>query len=132
MSIKSKEKLVIGWREWVALPDLDIKLIKAKIDTGARSSSLHATEIKLYIRGGKEFVKFKVHPEQRNSKKVINASSKVLEYRKVKSSNGITEKRPVILTEIELMGQKWPIELTLTNVQFLVVIVIALESVGAT
>ena len=115
MGTKSKEKLIIGWREWVSLPDLGIKKIKAKIDTGARSSSLHATDLKFYTRNGRDFVKFNIYPEQRNSKKMVSTHSRVLEFRNVKSSNGQTERRPVILTDMELMGERWPIELTLTN-----------------
>ena len=113
--MRKKEKVIIGWREWVKLPQLGIKNIKAKIDTGARTSSLHAMDIEFYKRGKKEFVKFRVYPVQRSSKKSIKTHAEVLEYRKVKSSNGQTEKRPVILTEVELMGITWPIEVTLTN-----------------
>ena len=110
-----KEIKIIGWREWISLPELDIKEIKAKVDTGARTSSLHAFDIEKYKRDGKEFVKFKVHPDQDNSKKVITCRAKILEYRKVKSSNGQSELRPVILTSAHLLGEKWPIEITLTN-----------------
>lgn len=111
----SHVKPVIGWREWLELPELKIKNIKAKIDTGARSSSLHAFDVETYKRLGKEYVKFKVHPTQRSSKPTIICHAKVLEYRKVKSSNGQTELRPVILTPVKLLGKKWPIEVTLTN-----------------
>ena len=113
--MKSKEKLIIGWREWLELPDLKIKKVKAKVDTGARTSSLHATDLKIYKRSGQEFISFTVHPEQKSTKKAIRCQSKVLEYRKVKSSNGKSELRPVILTKVILLGQEWPIELTLTN-----------------
>ena len=110
-----KEKLIIGWREWVKLPDLGISAIKVKVDTGARSSSLHASDLEFYMRRGKEFARFTVCPIQRSSKKVIKTSAQVLEYRKIKSSNGSISKRPVIVTDIELMGMKWPIEVTLAN-----------------
>jgi hypothetical protein len=114
--MKNKKELqIIGWREWISLPDLDITQIKVKVDTGARTSSLHAFDIEKYKRDGKEYVKFKVHPDQENSKRVIACRSKVLEYRKVKSSNGQSELRPVILTNAHLLGEKWPIEITLTN-----------------
>ncbi|MFK8139329.1 MAG: ATP-dependent zinc protease [Bdellovibrionales bacterium] len=114
-SEKTKEKIIIGWREWVSLPKLKIGRIKAKIDTGARSSSLHAVDLEFYKRNGNEYVKFKIFPEQKNSKKYIKTSARVIEYRKIKSSNGYTERRPVISTEINLMGQTWSIEITLTN-----------------
>ena len=110
-----KEKEIIGWREWVTLPDLKIKKIKAKVDSGARSSSLHAFEISTYKKSGREYIKFKVHPDQRSTQKTIVCHAKILEYRKVKSSNGQTELRPVIVTPVRLMGQEWPIEITLTN-----------------
>ncbi|MCB0420279.1 MAG: ATP-dependent zinc protease [Bdellovibrionales bacterium] len=114
-SSKKKPLKVIGWREWVTLPELNITRIKAKVDTGARSSSLHAFHLSFYKRAGKEYVKFKVHPKQRDSHKTIFCVAPVLEYRKVKSSSGHTELRPVILTELSLLGECWTIEVTLTN-----------------
>jgi hypothetical protein len=105
----------IGWREWVALPDLGIKRIKAKVDTGARSSSLHAYELELFVRGAHEHVRFKVHTIQRNNDVVVAAEAKVLEFRSVRSSSGKSQMRPVILTNIELLGQLVPVELTLAN-----------------
>jgi len=112
---KKKELKIIGWREWVALPNLKIPKIKVKVDTGARTSALHAFDIEKYRRDGKDFVKFKVHPEQDRPKKTIECRSRVLEYRKIKSSNGQTELRPVILTTVELLGEAWEVEITLTN-----------------
>jgi len=106
---------VVGWREWVALPQLGIAFIKPKIDTGARSSSLHASEVEEFERDGKTFVRFKVHPIQRNKKFGVKAEAEVLEYRNVKSSSGQKSRRPVILTEIQILGRTWPIELTLAN-----------------
>ena len=108
-------KPVIGWREWVALPQLGIPSIKPKIDTGARSSSLHAVDVEEFSRGDKIFVRFRVHPNQRNSKGTVTAEAQVLEYRNVKSSSGQKSLRPVIVTEIEILGQRWPIELTLAD-----------------
>lgn len=108
-------KKIIGWREWLRLPELGIANIKAKVDTGARSSSLHAYDIREYKRSGHTFVEFKVHPKQRNSKLVVKCHARVLEYRKVKSSSGHSELRPVILTPVELLGESWQMELTLTN-----------------
>ncbi len=110
---KKKELKVVGWREWVSLPDLDIKKIKAKVDTGARTSSLHAFDMSFYKRGKSEFVSFKIQPEQRTTKRVCKA--KILEYRKVKSSNGQSELRPVILTSIQFLDEVWKAEVTLTN-----------------
>lgn len=110
-----KTKEIIGWREWVALPDLGIDRIKAKIDTGARSSSLHAVDLHVSKTSGVHIVSFKVHPVQRSARLTAVCRADVLEYRKVTSSNGKSELRPVILTTLELLGKQWPIELTLTN-----------------
>jgi hypothetical protein len=113
---RSKEpKPIIGWREWVALPQLGILHIKPKIDTGARSSSLHVSEVEEFTRGDRAFVRFKVHPIQRNTDFGVQAEAEVLEYRNVRSSSGQKSLRPVILTEIRVLGQTWPIELTLAN-----------------
>ncbi len=107
--------LTIGWREWVALPGLGIGEIKAKIDTGARSSSLHAFDIHILEFKGKQRVRFKLHPIQRNTVNTVSAEVDLIEYRTVRNSGGLMESRPVILTDIELMGKQWLIELTLTN-----------------
>ena len=110
-----KELPIIGWREWVALPDLGVSNIKAKIDTGARSSSLHAFDLVTFERDGQPYVRFKVHPLQRSSKETIVVEAPVLEFRKVRSSSGHAQRRPVIVTTVEAIGRKWPIELTLAN-----------------
>ncbi|MBL8851342.1 MAG: ATP-dependent zinc protease [Planctomycetaceae bacterium] len=106
---------LVGWREWVRLPALGEFSIKAKIDTGARSSSLHAFEVETFRRRGILHVRFQVHPRQRSVKKSIQAEARVLEFRAVRSSSGHLTMRPVIRTDLELFGQKWPIELTLAN-----------------
>lgn len=106
---------IIGWREWVQLPDLGIAKIKAKIDTGARSSSLHAYDLKYEERDGQQWVRFKVHPRQRSSSGPISTQAPVLEFRKVRSSNGHVTKRPVILTMVDVLGESWEIEITLAN-----------------
>ncbi len=109
------KKPLIGWREWVELPSLGIKEIKAKIDTGARTSSIHAVDMKFYKRGGSEYVKFKVLPKQKNNKSVVETHARVYEYRNIRSSNGQVSRRPIILSDIILLGQKWQIELALSN-----------------
>ena len=106
---------VVGWREWIRLPQLGIKRIKAKIDTGARSCSLHAFDIESFERDGKNFVRFKVHPIQRSDRKVVELEAEVLEFREVRSSSGHITTRPVIETELVLLGRKQQIELTLAN-----------------
>lgn len=107
--------MIIGWREWASLPELGIDQIKTKIDTGARSSSLHAFDISVFKKSNQDYVKFSVHPVQRNNKITVTCESLVLEFRKVKSSTGHSEKRPVIVSNLSLMGMVWPIEITLTN-----------------
>lgn len=106
---------IIGWREWVSLPELRITSIKAKIDTGARSSALNAFDIEIFNREEQDFVRFKVHPHQRNSVNAIAAETKLLAIRQVRNSGGQAELRPVIQVLVALGGQQWPIEMTLTN-----------------
>lgn len=110
-----KQLKTIGWREWVCLPELDIERIKIKVDTGARTSSLHAYDLVFSTHNGVAWVEYKVHPKQRNTASLVKCRSEVVEYRKVRSSNGHSEMRPVIFTSISLLGDKWPIEITLTN-----------------
>lgn len=105
----------VGWREWTSLPELGIRAVKAKVDTGARSSCLHAYDIRETRRRGSPWLIFKVHPLQRNDRYIVECESPLLEYRQVTSSNGRRETRPVIQTDIELGGLRWPIELTLTR-----------------
>ncbi|WP_163338629.1 RimK/LysX family protein [Desulfopila sp. IMCC35008] len=113
---KKKEMLpVIGWREWVALPDLGIESIKVKVDSGARTSSLHAFDLKTFDRDGEKWVRFKVQPVQRSNNKTVVLTAMVLEFRSVKSSSGIAKMRPVIVTNVELLGKRWPVELTLAS-----------------
>lgn len=100
---------ILGWREWVALPDLGIDAIKAKTDTGARTSSLHAYDIR--IENGD--VLFKVHPIQHDLERVVNCRAPLVDQRRVRSSSGLQKLRPVIETHFEIMGERWPIELTL-------------------
>jgi len=103
----------IGWREWVELPELGIRRIKAKIDTGARTSALHAFDIERFARGGYRYVRFKVHPMQRDSHRTVRAEAREKEMRRVKSSTGHVTERPVILTDLEILGDRHEIELTL-------------------
>ena len=106
---------VIGWREWVGLPALGIDNIKVKVDTGARSSSLHVVDLKKFEKNGAPWVSFNIHPDQRKSDYEVKAESPVLEYRSVRSSSGKATLRPVIITNIQLLGEIWPIEITLAS-----------------
>ncbi len=110
-----KDLPVIGWREWVKLPDLGVNRIKVKVDTGARSSALHAYDVEEFTRHGVPWVRFKIHPIQRNNRKIVKAEAKILDYRSVKSTNGKAAMRPVIVTNVSLLGATWKVELTLAN-----------------
>ena len=109
------QPLTIGWREWLDLPDLNVHAIKAKIDTGARSSALHAFDIETFVVNGRSLVRFVVHPYQKDSEYSISAEAELLEWREVRNSGGQVQSRPVISTLVHLGGLSWPIELTLTN-----------------
>jgi len=106
---------LIGWRETVALPELGISEIRAKVDTGARTSCLYAFDIQVCEGGDRPQVQFKVHPYQGDTEHTVATTAPLLEERHVRSSNGQAELRPVIQTLIRLDGQEWPIELTLTH-----------------
>lgn len=106
---------MIGWREWIRLDALGLDTIKAKVDTGARTSALHAFEINPFEEAGKTRVEFKIHPEQRTNQKVTVCTADVLDQREVTDSGGHTENRWVISSEVSLGEHTWPIELTLTS-----------------
>ncbi len=110
-----KNKSTIGWREWLALPDLGIQAIKAKIDTGARTSALHAFEIEPFEEDNISKIKFGIHPLQRRKDVEVYCVADLLDRRRVTSSDGQSEMRYVIETSIELGEFRWPVELTLTN-----------------
>ena len=120
---KSKNKVrdliqpnkTIGWREFVSFPQLEIERIKAKIDTGARSSALHAFNIEERSQEGKQIITFQVHPRQRDRQTTITAQAELLEYRQIRNSGGKAQLRPVIKTNIQVGTEVWEIELSLTN-----------------
>lgn len=109
------EPLLLGWREWVSLPDLGLVLIKAKVDTGARTSTLHAFYVETFHRQGALHARFGVHPLQNRADVVIQGEAPVIDQRQVTDSGGHREERYIILTRLVLAGREWPIELTLTN-----------------
>ena len=107
--------MAAGWREWVTLPDLSPIPIKAKLDTGARTSALHAFRLKRFERDGKPWVRFDLHPRQRSRNDATSVEALVVDERMVKSSNGRQERRPVIRTRCQIGGRIWRIEITLTR-----------------
>ena len=109
------EPLRVGWREWVRLTDLGVAAIKAKIDTGARTSALHAFAIEPFRRSGALWVRFEVHPLQRSSSVKIKCEAKAVDERAVRNSGGLVERRYIIQTRLMLGDRAWPIELALAN-----------------
>ena len=105
---------LIGWREWLSLPTLGVAGIKAKIDTGARTSALHAINIELFKQDRVAWVRFWVQPSRKRSDIIFACNAPLLEQRMVRDSGGHLELRYVIVTPIRLGTQEWPIELTLT------------------
>ena len=101
----------IGWREWIYLPNYDDFAIKVKVDTGARTSALHATQIKEYDKNGKTMVSFRLH----QSNKHIDISTQLIRYIKITSSFGNSEIRPLIRLKIRLGERSWFTEVTLTK-----------------
>jgi hypothetical protein len=106
---------VVGWREWVHLPKFSSVKIKAKIDTGAKTSALHAEDIKIIKKGGRRIVRFKILPTQRSSQKSRVVEAELVEKRKIRSSVGTETIRPVVRTLLKVGGTLYEIELTLVN-----------------
>lgn len=109
-----KPKMPIGWREWCALPDLGLPCVKAKIDTGARTSALHAYDITIIRRGSRDYVRFNIHPLTTNYI-ARTCIAPLVDQRVITSSNGERESRPVILTTLDFGLKKIEAELTLTS-----------------
>lgn len=111
----TEARQMLGWREWVVLPDLGIASIKAKIDTGARTSCLHAFYVEPHRRGGRDFVRFGVHPVQLDALDAVHCEAEVLDQRQVTDSGGNRELRFVVRTRLRLLDFDDLVELTLTN-----------------
>ncbi len=104
-----------GWREWVSLPDAGVEWIKAKLDTGARSSAIHAFDLEQFERDGAAWVRYSVHPWQASDDDAVQVESPVLDVREVRSSSGHSEERLVVPMTLRLMGRDLTAELTLSN-----------------
>lgn len=111
----STKAMVLGWEEWLALPDLGLPAVKAKVDTGARTSALHAFLIEPFGSASEPMVRFGVHPAPGRTDIEVYCAAPVVGRRDVVSSNGDREERYVIVTRVEIGERSWPIEITLTN-----------------
>ena len=109
------DPVVAGWREWVALPGAGVPWIKAKLDTGARSSAIHAFDLASFERDGATWVRFEVHPWQRSADDAVPLELPVLDRREVRSSNGQTEERYAVAMDVTLVGRTITTEMTLSN-----------------
>ncbi|MBX9471189.1 ATP-dependent zinc protease family protein [Microcella sp.] len=106
---------IAGWREWVGIPSANVPWVKAKLDTGARTSSLHAFDIEVVDEGGAERVRFWVRPWQESSDDAVQVECPIHDRRTVRSSSGHTEERIVVMLDITMLGQRFAAEVTLTN-----------------
>ena len=111
----SDNKVILGSEEWCSFPELGIPTIKARVDSGAKTSALHAINIAPFIKNESNWVKFDINPIQNNLKTVIHCEAPLIDKRIVKSSSGFREQRYVIQTNLQIGSSKWPIEMTLTN-----------------
>ena len=116
---KKKKARLVGWREWGRLPELGIEQIRVKIDTGAKTSALHAEKFEYFTKDGKSYVRFSVYQDgyHRDSDKtrVIRTVAEILSFREIKSSVGVVTRRPVIRTPFEIGGSKFLIQLSLVD-----------------
>ncbi|MFP4113147.1 MAG: ATP-dependent zinc protease [Spirochaetota bacterium] len=107
--------ITIGWREWVSLPDLGVTTVKAKVDTGARTSSLHTASVEPFSEAGRQRVRFVLHPLQETTDVELVCEADVVDFRTITNSGGASEERYVIRTPIRIGTQVWPIEVSLAN-----------------
>jgi hypothetical protein len=112
---KIQPTAIIGWKEWIGFPELGIPAVKAKIDTGARTSALHIFSLEEFDAEGRRMVRFGIHPLQRRNDINLHCEAPVLEQRRVKDSGGHIEERYVIRTTAVMGTVSWPIDITLTN-----------------
>ena len=111
----SRPAVRVGWREWVGLPDLGVRHIKAKLDTGARSSSLHAFDLTEFERDGVAWVRFRIQPWQKSAEDAQQVELPVHDRRSIRSSNGQVQQRYVVVMHLQLLEQTFPVEVTLAR-----------------
>ena len=110
-----EDLLLVGWKEWIALPEFGVDRLHAKFDSGATMSSLHAERIEEFKRGSNSWVRFFVIGDHDREETPYHCNARLIEYRNIRSSNGSIESRPVIETTLYIAGFQWPIEVTLSN-----------------
>lgn len=110
-----KDKMIIGSIECCDLPELGIYDMQVRVDTGAKTSSLHVDNLQRFKKGGKPWLKFDIHPNTHAVTEVVACEAPLHDMRNIKSSNGVSEERYVIKTNICLGSETWPIEITLTD-----------------
>ena len=108
-------KRILGWREWIHFPDLKLPRIKAKVDSGARTSALHAENITYFRRSGRKMVRFRIYPHQDDRNGSVTREARVKDIRAIRSSNGHISHRPVIYCKLEVGGQVWKAEVALVD-----------------
>ena len=113
--MSTSDIFTLGWREWIELPELGLPPIKAKVDTGARTSALHAFSVNPYVENGVQRVEFSIHPQQHNNDYEVACTAAVIDHRSVTDSGGHKEDRWVIETPMIIGKHRWPIEMTLTS-----------------
>jgi hypothetical protein len=112
---RARTQPTLGWREWVGLPDHGVEWLKAKVDTGARTSSLHAAGLHTFQVENREWVRFHVYPWQRSTADAVQVEARVLDRRQVRSSSGSTERRPVVILPVRIGSRTVDVEFTLTR-----------------
>ncbi len=115
MSSDGNQRRILGWREWVSLPHLGISAIRAKLDTGAKTSALHAWDVSLRTVDGRQWIRFRVPSMREEEAASIECEAPVSDERWVTNSSGAGERRYIISTDLQIGRSSWPIELSLTN-----------------
>ncbi|MGH8870762.1 MAG: ATP-dependent zinc protease family protein [Acidimicrobiia bacterium] len=115
MKRAEEHKTVIGWREWVQLPELGVFEMKVKVDTGADNSSLHAFNVERFERDGAQYVRFEIHPRQRSRNPTIKCEAPLAMEKKVKNPGGRSELRPVVRTRVIVAGVELEALVNLTS-----------------